>query len=160
MAAEPRIVIDTGPLILLAKIEALPVAARLPHQFIAPQNVMDELAAGVALGYQAVDAPWLRTIDLKSPIPEMIRATLDDGEAAVIQLALERGIDAVCLDDLRGRRLAKAVGLSVVGVLGLLGRAKILGLIPALRPYADKLLAAGARYSPELVSRMIAEIDG
>jgi predicted nucleic acid-binding protein len=97
--------------------------------------------------------------DLKSPIPEMIRATLDDGEAAVIQLALEQGISMVCLDDLRGRRLAKAVGLSVVGVLGLLGKAKTLGLIPALRPYADKLLSVGACYSLELISRMIAEID-
>ena len=157
--ADNRIVVDTGPLILLAKVEALPIAAQLPHHFIAPQNVMDELAAGLALGYQSVEAPWLQVADLKSPIPEMIRATLDDGEAAVIQLALEQGITMVCLDDLRGRRLAKAVGLSVVGVLGLLGKAKTLGLIPALRPYAEKLLAVGARYSPELVSRMIAEID-
>ena len=90
----------------------------------------------------------------------MISATLDDGEAAVIQLALEWDIPWVCLDDLRGRRLAKAVGLSVVGVLGLLARANNLGLIPALRPYADKLVSVGARYSPELVSHMIAEVDG
>ena len=158
--ADNRIVVDTGPLILLAKIEALPIIARMPHQFIAPQNVMDELAAGLALGYQAVDAPWLQVADLKSPVPKMISATLDDGEAAVIQLALEQDIAWVCLDDLRGRRLAKAVGLSVVGVLGLLGKAKAMGLIPALRPYADKLLSVGARYSPELVSRMIAEVDG
>ncbi|MDR1110592.1 MAG: DUF3368 domain-containing protein [Deltaproteobacteria bacterium] len=157
--ADTRIVVDTGPPILLAKIEALPIMAQMPHQFIAPQNVMDELAAGLALGYQAVDAPWPQVADLKTQIPAMIRATLDDGEAAVIQLAIERDIDLVCLDDLRGRRLAKAVGLSVVGVLGLLARAKNLGLIPALRPYADKLVSVGARYSPELVSRMIAEVD-
>jgi predicted nucleic acid-binding protein len=157
--ADNRIVVDAGPLILLAKIEALPIMAKLPHQFIAPQNVMDELAAGLALGYQAVEAPWLQTADLKFPIPKMIKASLDDGEAAVIQLALELDVSWVCLDDLRGRRLAKAVGLSVVGVLGLLAKAKNLGFIPALRPYIDKLLAVGARYSPELVSRMIAEID-
>jgi predicted nucleic acid-binding protein len=158
--ADDRIVIDTGPLILLSKIEALPIVAQLPHRFIAPQNVMDELAAGLALGYQAVEAPWLQVANLKSPIPEMIRVTLDDGEAAVIQLALEQGSGVVCLDDLRGRRLAKAVGLSVVGVLGLLGKAKTLSLIPALRPYVDKLLSVGARYSPEIINRMIAEIDG
>ncbi|MDR1166984.1 MAG: DUF3368 domain-containing protein [Deltaproteobacteria bacterium] len=121
---------------------------------------MDELVAGLTLGYQAVDAPWLQVGDLKLPVPAIIRATLDDGEAAVIQLALERNISEVCLDDLRGRRLAKAVGLSVVGVLGLLGKAKTLGLIPALRPYADKLLAVGAHYSPELVNHVIAGVDG
>jgi predicted nucleic acid-binding protein len=92
--------------------------------------------------------------DLKYLIPAMIRATLDEGEAAVIQLALEQGINMVCLDDLRGRNFAKAVG-----VLGLLSQAKILGLIPALRPYTEKLLAVGAHYSPELVRRVIADID-
>lgn len=157
--ADNRIVINTGPLILLAKIEALPIVAGLPHQFITPQNVIDELAAGLALGYQAADVSWLQMADLKSPIPKMIRATLDDGEAAVIQLVLEQDISLVCLDDLRGRRMAKAVGLSVVGVLGLLGKARTLGLIPAFRPYTDKLLSVGARYSPELTTRMIAEID-
>jgi predicted nucleic acid-binding protein len=58
--ADNRIVVDSGPLILLSKIEALPIAAKLPHQFIAPQNVMDELAVGLALGYQAIEAPWLQ----------------------------------------------------------------------------------------------------
>lgn len=156
---DSHIVIDSGPLILLAKIDALPIAAALPYHFIAPQNVIDELDVGVALGYQAVEAPWLTVEQLNAPIPAMIRATLDDGEAAVIQLALERNINIVCLDDLRGRRLAKAVGLSVVGVLGLLAKAKALGIIPALTPYIDKLLAAGAHYSPDLVNKMIAEID-
>jgi hypothetical protein len=36
--ADTRIVVDTGPLILLAKIEALSIMAQMPHQFIAPQN--------------------------------------------------------------------------------------------------------------------------
>jgi hypothetical protein len=31
-------------------LEVLPIMTQMPHQFIAPQNVMDELAAGLALG--------------------------------------------------------------------------------------------------------------
>jgi len=53
MAAN-RIVIDTGPLILLTKIEAVPMAAKLPYHFSAPQNILDELAAGLALGRQSI----------------------------------------------------------------------------------------------------------
>lgn len=155
--ANERIAIDTGPLILLAKIEALPIIANLPYQFIAPKNVMDELNAGVALGRQEVDAPWLAVQPLASPIPELIRATLDEGEAAVIQLALEAGIRLVCIDDLRGRRMAKAVGLEVIGVLGLLGKAKELRIVPAVKPYIDRLLAAGAHYSPELVGVILTD---
>jgi predicted nucleic acid-binding protein len=127
---------------------------------IAQQNVADEPAAGLASGYQTVEASRLQAADLKSPIPAMIRADLDDGEAAVIQLALEKGINMVCADNLRGRHWAKAVWFPVVGVLGLLGKAKTLGLIPGLRPCADKLLSAGIRYSPELISRIITEIGG
>ncbi len=153
------IAIDTGPLILLAKIDFLPTIANLPYQFFAPQEVIDELRAGDELGYQIVDVSWLRVQPLQSPVPEMILATLDTGEAAVIQMALENAIRIVCIDDLRGRRIAKAVGLEVIGVLGLLGKAKCLGLIPAIAPYTEKLLAAGAHYSQELITAIIANID-
>jgi len=159
MANEP-LVIDTGPLILLAKIDALSLLSELPYRFIAPQEVMDELAAGVAVGHPAVECPDLEVVKLVSPIPPLIRATLDEGEAAVIQLALEQRWKCVCLDELRGRRMAKAVGLEVVGVLGLLGRAKRDGLIPALAPFTERLVAVGARYHPDLLARMIREIDG
>ena len=160
MTAEPPIVIDTGPLILLAKIDALPLLTELPYRFVAPQEVMDELAAGVAVGHPAVESSAIEVARLASPVPPLICATLDEGEAAVIQLAMERGWKRVCLDDLRGRRLAKAVKLEVVGVLGLLGRAKRLGLIPALAPYAERLVAVGARYDTDLLTRLIREIDG
>lgn len=154
------VVIDTGPLILLAKIDMLPLLTRLSYQFVAPQEVIDELEAGHELGHQAVDVSWLRVLSLKTPIPELVRATLDKGEAAAIQLALESGIRRVCIDDLHGRRIAKAVGLDVVGVLGVLGKAKRLGHIPAIAPYIDKLIEVGAHYSPELIAAVIADVDG
>ncbi|MCD7896132.1 MAG: DUF3368 domain-containing protein [Planctomycetaceae bacterium] len=160
MAMIKHIAIDTGPLILLAKIDLLSVVAQLPYQFTAPQEVIDELKVGDELGHQVVDAPWLHVQSLITPIPEMIRATLDKGEAAVIQMALENGIRRVCIDDLRGRRIAKAVGLEVIGVLGLLGKAKRRGLIQIIAPHIDKLIEAGAHYSPELIAAVIADVDG
>ncbi len=153
------VVIDTGPLILLAKTGLLPVVGQLPYRFVIPGEVIDELKAGDELGHQAVDLSWLHVKALQTPIPVTIQATLDLGEAAVIQLALENGIDLVCLDDLRGRRIAKAVGFEVIGLLGLLGKAKRRGHIPALFPCVEKLLAAGARYSPELIAQIIADVD-
>ncbi|MCD8351395.1 MAG: DUF3368 domain-containing protein [Planctomycetaceae bacterium] len=160
MVMTKPIAIDTGPLILLAKADLLPMVAQLPYRFIAPQEVMDELKTGDDLGYQVVNAPWLDIKPLQSPVPEIIRATLDKGEAAVIQLALETDISHVCIDDLRGRRIAKAVGLEVIGILGLLGKAKRQGLIPAVAPLIDKLIASGAHYSPELTKAIIDDVDG
>lgn len=80
---------------------------------------------------------------------------LDAGEAAVIQLALERRVARVCIDEQKGRRAAQAVGLAVTGTLGLLGRAKQLGLISALRPWVEKAIQEGIRYDPELVRRVL-----
>jgi predicted nucleic acid-binding protein len=40
-------------------------------------------------------------------------------------------------------------------VLGLFRKAKILGIIPALSPYVEHLLNAGAHYSPELVTAIL-----
>jgi predicted nucleic acid-binding protein len=155
-----RIVIDTGPLILMAKINALSIMAKLPYQFVAPQKVIDELNSGVALGYQTVDAPMLQVLKVAFTASNVNWSNLGAGEREVIQLANEQGIKNVCLDDLRARHLAKSLGLSVVGLLGLFGRAKMLGIIPFLRPYAEQLLIAGAHYSPELVNKVIGDIDG
>jgi predicted nucleic acid-binding protein len=134
--------------------------AELPYRFIAPVEVMEELDAGVAAGHPAVECPGLTVMRLVSPVPPSIQSALGKGEAAVIQLALEQGWRHACLDDLRGRRLAKTMGLETLGVLGLLGQAKRRGIIPALAPYAERLVAAGARYHQDLVARMIKTIDG
>jgi predicted nucleic acid-binding protein len=87
------------------------------------------------------------------------QAALDLGEAAVIELALDRRIEWVCIDDWKGRRTALALGLQVTGTLGLLGRAKRDGLIPAVRPWVEKLTRAGAWYDPELVRRFLVALD-
>ncbi len=128
----------------------------MPFAYIAPSDVERELAAGPAFGHPPVEAPWLEICDLRESLPIYASMTLDDGEAAAIQLALEQDIRYVCLDDRRGRRLAKALGLEVVGLLGLLTRAKRMGIITALRPYADKLMHVGARYSPKLIRDVLA----
>lgn len=157
--ADERIVMDAGPLILMAKIDALGVLTELPFRYIAPPSVRRELVVGPVFGHPPVDAPWLEVCELREPLPAYARMTLDEGEAAVIQLALEQGIRVVCLDDLRGRRLAKALGLEVVGLLGLLTRAKRMGIIDALQPYTEKLVAAGARYSPKLLQEVLINVE-
>ena len=41
-----RIVINTGPLITLARIEALHIPEQLPFEFVCPEQVREELDAG------------------------------------------------------------------------------------------------------------------
>lgn len=152
------LVINTGPLILLEKAGALDLAARLPYQIVCPTAVRAELDAGATKGYPAVNPEWLSVVPLKTALSPLAKATLDEGEASVIQLALECGYRCVCLDDLRGRRIAAASGLQVTGVLGLLALAKKTGLIPAIKPYCDRLLERGAWYSPHVIQRVLAGV--
>jgi predicted nucleic acid-binding protein len=158
MNADPEvIVINTGPLILLGKINALDIAGQLPVSFISPPAVREELDNGAEVGHLKITPLWLEIRNLRSPISPMVEMSLDRGEAAVIQLALDYGIQDVCIDDLRGRNMAKVIGLRVSGLLGLLARAKLLGIIPQLAPLTEKLLKSGGRYSPKLIRTFLAK---
>lgn len=54
------LVINTGPLILLAKASALDVVGRLPFEFVCPKAVRAELDEGAAKGYPEVRPSWLK----------------------------------------------------------------------------------------------------
>ena len=59
------------------------------------------------------------------------------------------------LDDLRARQLAEELGLTVAGTLGLLPRAKQAGLVHAVRPLVDAVIAEGFRVSTDLYRDML-----
>jgi predicted nucleic acid-binding protein len=153
-----RIVINTGPLIALGRIKALDVPGQLPYEFLCPSEVRAELDAGAAVGHLAVNPPWLKVQPLKDPPSPLTLSALDVGEAAVIQLALEQQIPLVCIDEWKGRRVALTVGLRVMGTLGLLGRAKALGVIDAVKPFVERALQSGIRYHPELVRKVLESV--
>ena len=150
-----RIVINTGPLIALAKARAVDAIGRLPFEFLCPSTVREELDAGAARGFPDVRPDWLIVAPMRG-VHAVAAAVLDDAEAAVIQLAVDEGISTVCIDERAGRRIAKAAGLRVTGSLGLLLRAKMAGHLPALRPLLDELRAAGVWYQADLVQRVLA----
>ncbi|MDR2844060.1 MAG: DUF3368 domain-containing protein, partial [Candidatus Symbiothrix sp.] len=77
------------------------------------------------------------------------------GESSAIALSIELGNTLLIIDDLKGRKEAKRLGLKITGTLGLLFSAKQKGLIPALKPYLDKLQAADFRISPIIVQELL-----
>ncbi len=66
-------------------------------------------------------------------------ARLHGGEIAALSLAVERGADAVLMDERAGRTAAAALGLRTMGLLGILIDARQRSLIPALAPLLDRL---------------------
>jgi predicted nucleic acid-binding protein len=45
--------------------------------------------------------------------------------------------------------------LKVTGILGLLARAKSVGIIQEMTPFVEKALRSGVRYHPDLVRRVL-----
>lgn len=154
-----RIVTNTSPLIALGKMEAFDVIAQLPFEFLCPQQVQTEIETGAAKGYAVIVPVWVNVVPLATPLSPLVLAGLDRGEAEVIQLAWEQGIGLVCIDERKGRQAAIAAGLQVVGSLGLLAKAKVLGLIPAARPLVEKAMRAGIFYQPALVNQVLSALD-
>lgn len=134
------------------------MVGRLPFAFVSPQEVRDELDEGAVAGHPRIEPPWLEVRRLRAPLSPVVLSTLDHGEAAVIQLALENQIPLVCIDEWKGRRAAPASGLQVTGVLGLLAKAKHLGLLPALRPLIDRAVIVGIRYHPRLIEQILTAV--
>ena len=124
-------------------MDALELLEQLPFKFFTPIEVVDELRAGPADILSNGFPSSVSTAQLKTKRSEQLFGNLDSGEAAVIQLALEMQIERVCIDELKGRKEAVRQGLRPIGSLGLLGRAKSLGIIVEIKPFIEKAISAG-----------------
>lgn len=68
-----------------------------------------------------------------------LNTQIDDGESEAIALAMELRDVFIVLDDKKARRIAKQLGLKVIGTVGLLLRAKKRGIVTEIRPILDAL---------------------
>jgi len=64
---------------------------------------------------------------------------IDKGESSAIALALETPESTVILDDYRARKIAEQLGVNYTGTIGVIIRAKIIGVIPAIKPILSKI---------------------
>src|SRR4051812_45950373 len=137
---QATIISDTSCLVLLDKIGELYLLQKLFHKIITTQIVAEEF------GKQMPD--W---IDIQNPVDIssrlVLETLLDKGEASAIALALEREGSLLIIDEQKGRKLAKQLGITITGTLGVLAEAKLSGHIPELRTLLDKVKQTDFRLS-------------
>lgn len=137
------VVSNTSPVTNLAAIGSFDLLADLFGHVHLAIAVVDELASGGRKwpGHdEATQADWISTHPVANrQLVDALRLDLDSGEAETIALALQLGADLVLLDEQAGRLAAQHFGLRVMGVVGLLLRAKALGHIREVRPLLDSL---------------------
>ncbi len=74
------------------------------------------------------------------------------GEAEVIMLGMCRPGAVLLLDDWYARSFAQQRGLAVIGTVGLIVRAKRIGMLPSVSPLLQELSEAGFRLSPQVLA--------
>ncbi len=147
-------VINTSPWIALSVCGQTNILTTLYDTILIPSTVRQEIIAGgkSQIGVRELhEADWLRVVNIQDPAKVLLLHELDRGEAEVIVLAQEQQVTEVILDEKVARMHARVLGLTVVGTLGLLLRAKKRGLIGDIKPLIEKLLKAEIHIHPNIV---------
>ena len=159
----PDAVSDSSPLIHLAKIEVLELISRLYSRILIPPAVWQEVVEesdgrpGAVEMQKAVAAGWMVKRAAKNDtLVIALRQTLDNGEAEAIALATELHPESVLLDDKLARQMARRLGVPVTGTIGILLRAKQVGLIVEVRSLITRLQSEGDYYiDPRLIEKVL-----
>ena len=147
----PDVICDTSPLQYLHQLDLLHILPDLSEQLVVPPSVVEELAAGRALGVSLPDVTLLDWMIVRRPTSEPALPLITDlgpGETQVLMLALESHDAIVVLDDALARQVAETSGIRLTGTLGLLLDAKRTGLIVSVAPLLDQLQALRFRLAP------------
>jgi predicted nucleic acid-binding protein len=129
------IISDTSCLILLDKIGELEILNKLFGTIITTSEVAEEFG-------QALPS-WFE-------IMATIEASLDKGEASAIALAMELDDCLLIIDDLKGRKFAQQLGLTIIGTIGIIVDAKLTGVISSVKPILSKIKETNFRITEAL----------
>ena len=137
------VVSDTSPLRALEWVGALEILGHLFGRVLVPPAVVEELRHADDGRFREIDVSKLPFVEIVSPksraAVEALLGHIDLGEAEALVVAQELAISSVLVDDMDARRKAAELGISVVGTLGILLKAKRAGLVTEVRPMIERL---------------------
>lgn len=144
-----RIVIsDTSCLILLHKIGELDLLRKVYDSVSTTPEVVEE--------FQDELPNWIKIESVRDKkYQAFLETQIDWGEASAIALAIETNADLLLLDDLKARRMATKLNLKITGTLGVIHRAKQIGVIEAVRPLIEKLKATNFRIAENIIEELL-----
>lgn len=149
------LVTNTTPLIsLVAATGNLDVLRFLYRRVIVPYEVAEEVRTGGrhAFGVNVFNGTnWLDLQPTPVDLLPLLQNSLDRGEAAVIQTAINMHLPLVCIDETAGRRIARLCDLTLTGSIGILLKAKRLGYAISMPEALQRMRAQGIWLSDRVV---------
>jgi predicted nucleic acid-binding protein len=135
---------NSAGLIALVEIGRADILEALFDRLLVPGAVKRECLSGIG----PCDVVEVEVENLA--LVAALNLQVDVGESEAIALAVENPGCVLILDDKKARRVAFAMGVQVVGTVGLLLRAKQAGIVSSVNTVLDELLDAGFRISTSL----------
>ena len=152
-----RVIVNSTPLIALCNISRLDLLQKVYGRIVIPQAVFDEVTEKDDSACRQIKQrpDWIEVKQISdNSQKQMYRAKLHDGEVEVMILAQELPTaDLLIIDDNAAKKTAKFLGLHVTGTLGVLLKAKRMGLVEEIAPLIEDLCKNGF-YVDETVKAM------
>ncbi len=154
------IVCNSGPLIALGILGKLDFLKSLFSEVLVPDAVQKEIMEG-GLKLAGLEnfqrAKWIRIAAPKQK-DELLTALLDEGEAGVIALAREFGIQLVLIDERKARKVARDVySLQPIGTARILIEAKKKNLLTEIASSLAELRREGYWIHEDIVHAALRE---
>jgi len=145
----PRLIIaDTSVLIIFKRIDRFDILRNLYHVIT--------ITSQISAKFNGTLPDWIEIKEVKDKkYQKFIENHLDAGEASAIALAMEYEDSLLILDDIRARKYAKQLGLTITGSLGVISKAKERGLIDKIKPIIEKLKDLDFRISEKIIKNLL-----
>jgi predicted nucleic acid-binding protein len=145
-------VVDTSCLILFSKIGRLNnLLQKLFEKITITQTVADE--------YKNPLPQWVKTVGVDTIETKGLASFLDLGEASSIAFASSQNDSLLVIDERKGRKVAKEMGIKITGSLGLLITAKQKGYIEAVKPIIVEIQRTNFRISERLIQHALEKVN-
>lgn len=148
------VIADSSPIIALSIIDQLSLLETIFTKVLIPKAVFREIIV-YDKPHAELLVSWAKSKVKEIQNSNKLSIFIDEGEAEAIVLAQEINADYLLIDDYKGRKVAEETGVKIIGVLGLLLKAKEKGLIKEIAPYINVLKTAGIYYSDQLVTHLL-----
>jgi len=142
------VISDTSCLIIFNKIGQLEILQKVYNNVITTPEVVQE--------FSEILPEWIIIKEVQDKkYQEFLETEVDYGEASAIALAKELDNPLLLLDDLKARKLAGKLNLRFTGTLGVITKAKQVGVISAVKPLIDSLLRTNFRISENVLNELL-----
>jgi predicted nucleic acid-binding protein len=157
------VVADTTPLISLMKIGHLDLVHDLFGEIQIPNAVFDELVYNTRFPEESLQirgCSYIRKVRIEDTrAVELLRRAsgLDAGESEAIILSDTIGASFLLMDEVKGRQIAKQMGIQLMGTIGILMTAYKECLLSKeeILNYIEVLKKTGRHISPQLYEQLI-----